>query len=231
MKNKCFSLQITTHQHSKYLNVYFIQEYRGMHIAYHIKPTFIFKHLVSSNNILSQKCQIILNIQVKVHVFFPIIIHPGKRVMFSEACWVKVKKEISGKKIQYAQRIRTIPATPKAIVVHLYHSPSKTVHLLLLCEICNQNRKTLIGIFNLDGCTVGSLSAYSNWPLKDLRKWTVVACGQLILFFWHYIPTSPPPPQWRQQRVLQRPRHSCSCVEIHCHLRLKNERATELHRK
>lgn len=28
----------------------------------------------------------------------------------------------------------------------------KTVHLLLLCEICNQNRKTLTGIFNLVGC-------------------------------------------------------------------------------
>lgn len=69
LTKECFSLQITTHQHNKYLNVYFIQEYRGMHIAYHITPTLIFKHLFSSNNILSQKCHIILNIQVKV--FFP----------------------------------------------------------------------------------------------------------------------------------------------------------------
>lgn len=117
-----------------------------------------------------------------------------------------------GKKTKDVERIRTIPAIPKAIVVRLYHLLSKTVHLLHLY-------KTLIAIHCV--LCVSTQTAH----LKDLRKWTVDAYDQLILFFWHYIPTSLPPPQWRQQRVLQRPQCLCSCVEIHHHLRLQNERA------
>jgi len=123
---------------------------------------------------------------------------------------------VGGKKRQYAERIGTIPAIPKAIVVRLYHLPSKTVHLLHLYKICYQNGKNVIAIHCVSTQT---------GHLKDLRKWTVDACDQLILFFWHYIPTSLPPPQWRRQRVLQRPQCLCSCVEIHHHLRLQNERA------